>query len=54
MYQFFMKYYAKNYNKKRSNLYINLVKEELTNPIEALITLSSLNLQILLFAKKIR
>lgn len=43
----------KNYNKKRSNLYINLVKEELNNPIEALITLSSLNLQILLFAKKL-
>lgn len=43
----------KNYNKKRSNLYINLVKEESDSPSEALITLSALNLQILLFAKKI-
>lgn len=43
----------KNYNHKKSNLYKNLVKEELNEPIEALITLSSLNLQILLFAKKL-
>jgi len=43
----------KNYNNKRSNLYINLVKEALDNPTEILITLSSLNLQILLFAKKL-
>lgn len=43
----------KNYNHKRSNLYINLVKEELDTPSEVLITLSALNLQILLFAKKL-
>lgn len=43
----------KNYNNKRSNLYINLVKEELNNPSEVLITLSALNLQILLFSKKL-
>lgn len=43
----------KNYNHKKSNLYINLVKEELDNPTEVLITLSALNLQILLFAKKL-
>lgn len=43
----------KNYNRKKSNLYINLVREELTNPNEVLIILSCLNLQILLFAKKL-
>ena len=43
----------KNYNHKKSNLYKNLVREELSEPIEALITLSALNLQILLYAKKL-
>lgn len=43
----------KNYNNKKSKLYINLVKEELDNPCELLITLAALNLQILLFAKKL-
>lgn len=43
----------KSYNNKKSNLYKNLVKEEINEPIEALITLSSLNLQILLYAKKL-
>ena len=43
----------KNYNDKKSNLYKNLVREELKEPIEALITLASLNLQILLYAKKL-
>jgi len=43
----------KNYNRKKSNLYINIVKEELDNPIEVLTTLAALNLQILLFAKKL-
>lgn len=43
----------KNYNHKKSTLYINLVKEDLDNPTEALITLSALNLQIILFAKKL-
>ena len=41
----------KSYNNKRSSLYINLVKEELKEPTEVLIVLSSLNLQILLYAK---
>lgn len=43
----------KNYNNKKSNLYINLVREDLNNPSEVLITLSALNLQILLFSKKL-
>ena len=43
----------KSYNNKKSNLYKNLVKEGINEPIEALITLSSLNLQILLYAKKL-
>lgn len=42
----------KNYNKKKSNLYINIVRE-IEDPNEVLTTLSSLNLQILLFAKNI-
>ena len=37
----------KSYNKKKSVLYKNLVKE-IDDPTEVLITLSSLNLQILL------
>ena len=41
----------KSYNNKRSSLYINLVREEPKDPTEVLITLSSLNLQILLYAK---
>ena len=41
----------KSYNNKRSSLYINLVKEELKDPNEVLVVLSSLNLQILLYAK---
>ena len=41
----------KSYNSKRSSLYINLVREEPKDPTEVLITLSSLNLQILLYAK---
>ena len=41
----------KSYNNKRSYLYINLVREEPKDPTEVLITLSSLNLQILLYAK---
>lgn len=42
----------KSYNKKKSVLYKNLVKE-IDDPTEVLITLSSLNLQILLYAKKV-
>lgn len=41
----------KSYNAKRSSLYINLVREEPKDPADVLITLSSLNLQILLYAK---
>lgn len=43
----------KNYNHKKSNLYINLVREEIDNPNDVLVILSSLNLQVLLFAKKL-
>lgn len=45
----------KSYNAKRSSLYSNIVKEikdpSTVNPLDVLTTLSSLNLQILLFAK---
>ena len=40
----------KSYNNKKSNLYINIVKE-IEDPEEVLITLSSFNLQLMLFAK---
>lgn len=43
----------KNYNSKKSKLYVNLVKDELKDPTEVLTTLASLNLQILLFADKL-
>ena len=42
----------KSYNNKKSSLYINIVKE-IEDPVEVLTTLSSLNLQILLFSKKL-
>lgn len=41
----------KSYNAKRSSLYINLVREEPKEPADVLVTLASLNLQILLYAK---
>lgn len=41
----------KSYNNKKSKLYINIVKNDLTDAKQVLTTLSSLNLQILLFAK---
>ena len=44
----------KSYNNKKSKLYINIVKEDFTNPKEMLTTLASLNLQILLFAKNVK
>lgn len=48
----FYSYIRKSYNQKRSKLYINIMKEiEDTN--EVLTTLASLNLQILLFSRKI-
>lgn len=40
----------KSYNQKKSNLYINIVKE-IENPNEVLTTLSALLTQILLFSK---
>lgn len=40
----------RSYNDKKSNLYINLVRD-IEEPTDALITLASLQLQILLFAK---
>ena len=43
----------KNYNNKKSNLYHNLVREEFNDPNDVLTTLAALNLQILLFAKKL-
>lgn len=43
----------KNYNHKKSNIYINLVKEEFDNPNDVLITLAALNLQIMLYANKL-
>ena len=42
----------KSYNKKSSSLYKNIVKsDEVDEPKDLIITLSSLGLQILLFAK---
>ena len=43
----------KNYNNKKSNLYKNLIKEEQSDIEECLTTLAALNLQILLFARKL-
>lgn len=40
-----------NYNKKKSPLYKNLVKEEFKDASDVLTTLAALNLQILLYAK---
>ncbi len=42
----------KNYNSKKSPLYKNIVRDDV-NPEEVLTTLAALNLQILLFAKKL-
>ena len=42
----------KSYNNKKSKLYINIVKD-IENPKNVLITLSSLNLQILLFSNQV-
>lgn len=43
----------RNYNHKKSSLYINLVKESFNDPSEVLVTLAALNLQIMLYAKKL-
>jgi len=42
----------KNYNNKRSDLYINIVRE-IEEPKEVLTTLAALNLQILLYGNKL-
>lgn len=43
----------KNYNSKKSPLYKNLVKDNTGETTEVLTTLAALNLQILLYAKKL-
>lgn len=43
----------RSYNQKKSPLYKNLVKEEFEDPSDILTTLSALNLQIMLFARKL-
>ena len=48
----FYSYIRKSYNQKRSKLYINIMKE-IDDVQEVLTTLASLNLQILLYSKKI-
>lgn len=42
-----------NYNKKRSDLYLNIVKELDDNVEEVLTTLASYNLQVLLYARNL-
>lgn len=43
----------KNYNKKKSPLYINIVKEDFTDPNKVLTTLSAMLTQILLYSKRL-
>ena len=43
----------RNYNKKRSDLYINIVKEDTDDIEEVLTTLASYNLQVLLYARQL-
>ena len=43
----------KNYNNKKSDLYINIVKENIDDIDEILTTLAAYNLQVLLFARKL-
>lgn len=51
--QQFYEMIRKNYNTKKSPLYKNIVKEDFKNPSDVLTTLAALNLQILLFSKKL-
>lgn len=44
----------KSYNNKKSNLYMNIVKEDFTEPTKILTTLSALLTQILLFSKSVQ
>lgn len=46
----FYEHIRKNYNHKKSNLYINIMKED---PKEVLTTLSAMSTQILLFSKNV-
>lgn len=48
----FYSYIRKSYNQKKSKLYINIMKE-IDDINEILTTLASLNLQILLFSRKV-
>ena len=48
----FYEYIRKSYNDKKSKLYINIMKE-IDDVNEVLTTLAALNLQILLFSKKV-
>lgn len=48
----FYEHIRKNYNKKKSNIYINIVKD-VEQPYEVLTTLSALLTQILLYSKKL-
>lgn len=48
----FYEHIRKNYNNKKSKLYINIVKE-IEQPQEVILTLSALLTQILLFADKV-
>lgn len=43
----------KNYNKKKSSLYKNIVNENFQTPDKVLVTLSALNTQIILFSNKL-
>lgn len=48
----FYTHLRKSYNQKKSKLYINIMKE-ISDPTEVVTTLASLQLQILLFSKKV-
>ena len=43
-----------NYNKKKSDLYINIVKEDIDDIETILTTLASYNLQVLLYARQLK
>ena len=49
---FFYEKTRKNYNDKKSDLYINIVKE-IDDPQEVLTTLAALQLQVILYSKKV-
>ena len=49
----FYEHIRKSYNQKKSQLYKNIVKEDIKDPFKCLTTLASLQLQILLYANKL-